>query len=169
MEDNSHIGHLKERLICIYCEIIIPEQVLPGTFPENAEKPEKEILATALKETKRKVQEIILTMDTVSSDALRIRIPDVEYLRTLLRAEYMYHASLSGRKSILRYATGNGEDDSQIMRKFMCSYGLERDEDLKKYRRRILKYFNDSSTDKQLAREAINFMHHCLKDPFSKE
>ncbi|GEM_PF-4622050 len=153
----------------MYCEVVIPEKVLPGTFPEDAGKPEKNILKMAVQETKRKVKEIILAMENVSSEALRIRIPDAQYIRAMLRAEYMFYASLSGRKSILRYVTGEGENESQVMRKFMSSYGLERDCDLKKFENRIRKYFNNSGTDEHLAHDAINFMHHCLKAPSSKE
>lgn len=168
MRNSGHQDDLKEQLIFIYCEIIIPEKVPPVAFEGTGEKPDKRILAKAVETLKDKVTEIILSMEHVSVDAHRILIPSERYLGAMLYGEYLFQASLSGWKGVLRYATGRGENDSLVLGRFMSWYGFDKVHDFDAYEDKLRKYYKAAGADEQTVCDKVVQMRHCLKSYFKE-
>ncbi|WP_320008612.1 hypothetical protein [Maridesulfovibrio sp.] len=168
MADSSYQDDLKEQLIFLYCEIIIPDKVRPIVLKRLEGEMDKKVFAKAISGLKEKVTEIILAMEHVSVDAHRIVIPHEQYLGAMLYGEYLYHASLSGWKGVLRYVQGNNEDDALVLGKFMNKYGFEKACDFDAYECRLRKYYKAAGADEQTVHDKLVLMRHCLEAYFKE-
>jgi len=153
---------LREQITSCFCEIILPKQIQPKVFSKQGFKPNKKILNQALENTKKKIKQIINSIKVLNTEILRLKIPDIDFLEIMLSSEYLFLNSVYGDGEVIKYFKKTQEPDSDILSRFLCSYGITNKNELKKYEQDIRKYLTVNALTKQDVDIAINDMYASL-------
>jgi len=138
-DDNQE--KLRERIICLFCEVIIPKQISKRLFPDDGAKPSETILNEAIEATKDKVKKIIDQIPVINIDTIHLRIPEPIFLENLLLTEYLYRNALSGENGTMKYLRRRREPDDYTLKQFLHAFGFYYPGDLKAYKETIHGYF----------------------------
>ena len=151
---------LREQITSCFCEIILPKQIQPRVFSKF--KTNKKILNQALENTKKKIKQIINNIKVLNTESLGLKIPDIDFLEIMLSSEYLFLNSVYGDGEVIKYFKKTQEPDSDILSRFLCSYGITNKNELKKYEQDIRKYLTVNALTKQDVDIAINDMYASL-------
>ncbi len=153
---------LREQITSCFCEIILPKQIQPRVFSKF--KTNKKILNQALENTKKKIKQIINNIKVLNTESLGLKIPDIDFLEIMLSSEYLFLNSAYGEADIIKYFKKTQESDNDILSRFLCSYGITDENELRKHEQDIREYLAGNGLTKQDVDIAINNMYASLKD-----
>ncbi len=163
MEDTLNQKVLREKLICLYCEVIFPEKIIPYVFPKESVKPNPKVLKEALANTKQKIKTIIMQMPVINLRSLEVRIPGAKFLKMLLLSEYLFINSINGEKATIQNLQQIFENDDDVLKQFLHAYGFIDPNQLLPHKKIIEKYYNKDN-DINENKSVFNTLMECLNN-----